>query len=45
MSIYDTSIGQCQTTANLAGEAIQCELTVDHSGWAHSSRKHELVWQ
>lgn len=44
IGIDDTSQGQCAAAANLRGGHIRCDLAVDHSGWAHSNREHELIW-
>ncbi len=43
-SINDTSAGQCSAHLTLQGENFRCDLAVDHSGWAHSSKAVGAIW-
>lgn len=42
--INDTSAGRCTAALTIKGETFRCDLAAEHSGWVHSNRPAEAVW-
>lgn len=42
--IDDTSRGRCEAPLNIKGEHFQCDLAVEHDGWAHTSKAAGAIW-
>lgn len=36
---------ECPGVLNIKGEHFPCELQPPHTGWAHSNKKAEAIWE